>query len=124
VDRGLAGPVTAVTGHVRGARPQQGITPAHTDIATLRAHLALVMGRPDPPAYRDLAAEYGVHHAVLWRILHDGYDPVDPTIRERLGLPVVQWHGVIYACAHCGRPFVPNVPQRHSCYLCRPIHRH
>jgi len=83
--------------------------------------LALVLGRPDPPAYRDLAAEYGVHHAVLWRILHDGYDPVDPNIRERLGLPVVQWPHAISLCTRCDRPYVSNSSSRKFCYICSPI---
>ena len=39
--------------------------------------------------YQMLADEYGVNKAIVWRIANDSYEPKDPEIRKRLGLPLI-----------------------------------
>lgn len=40
-------------------------------------------------SYKEIAEFYGVSKAMAWRVACEGYEPVDDTIREKLGFPQI-----------------------------------
>lgn len=120
-----------------GAMKRRGQPLEPDTIAYLRAQLRLQRGAEKSPAatYETIARRYAVHRAVIWRIMHRGYEPKDPQTRARLGLsaaaPAIPMEdgGLAHqpiviaterACVDCGTWFVPNVPHRKRCHGCSP----
>ena len=105
---------------------------AEFDLPGLQAKLTL---EATTKSYGELSDSYGVNKGILWRIVHQGYEPRRQDIREALGLPVrielspangaVAQPGSLFirssvpcACG-CGISFIPRHPQQR--YL--PGHR-
>ena len=40
-------------------------------------------------SYNEIAIFYGVSKAMAWRVVNEGYEPVDETLREKLGFPQI-----------------------------------
>ena len=61
---------------------------------------------------------------MAYRVATKGYDPKDPVIRRKLGIPVYIEQTICKAKRRCdGQLFIPNVPWRTSCYDCSPPRR-
>jgi hypothetical protein len=92
--------------------------------------------RREKMTYQAIADGYGVHKAVVWRILHDNYNPKDNLIRGALGLDIIidciDISGKLLEgsqvfgsklCIQCERPFAPNTAKRKQCFDCEPFRR-
>ncbi len=105
-------------------------------ISALCHNLWEIRRSEDPPlSYQAIGDIYKVNKTVIWRIMNTDYEPMDPVIRARLGLPtsatihcldgveIPQGSIVGYGAQECScdRHFVPNVPWRKWCFYCRPI---
>lgn len=83
--------------------------------------------------WQAVADLHGVHKTMVWRIATSDYIPKDPTIRQKLGLPifasVIPVMGEILngsaamptkICPIEGNSFIPNTGKREKCYICVP----
>jgi len=107
---------------------------AENDLLTLKAELA---SEALWKSYGEMASERGVNKAILWRIIHQDYEPRRSAIRSALGLPplitlqtgpgVAITSGAMLMVSSsicpCGRSFIPNHPSRRWCTICRPARR-
>lgn len=86
--------------------------------------------------WRAVGEAFGVSPALAWRMVRQGYAPVDEAICARLGLPTRAQVTVVggtvaagaqvlgsQACERCGRAFVSNHPRRRRCFGCSPVRR-
>jgi hypothetical protein len=102
-------------------------------LGALRA--SLLKEHEDGDTWEVIGERREVHKAVVWRVANTNYEPKDPVLRARLDLPtsasVQILNGIIVHdgslvmtgdkhCS-CGRMFVPNVPWRQYCPICRPV---
>lgn len=106
-----------------------------TKLDALRHNLNEVRSQDPPPSYQTIGDMYEVNKTVIWRVMNTDYEPKDPVIRARLGLPTsatfilmdeVEAHnhsllGNSDKQCECGCRFIPNVPWRKWCFYCRPI---
>ena len=65
--------------------------------------------------WRLVGRAYGISAGMAYRIAKQRYEPKDPHIRVRLGLPA---RVEVSACPHCG-----DVHIKRGCSLVRPRHR-
>ena len=105
-----------------------------TKLSALRHNLNEMRDRKNR-SYQALGDIYKVNKTTIWRVMNTDYEPKDPVIRARLGLPTsatihcldgveIPAGSIIgYGAKECscGRWFVPNVPWRKWCFYCRPI---
>lgn len=71
------------------------------DIDTVRREMKKAYRRlAGKGGWRAVGAEFGVDNAIAWRIVNEaGYEPTDPKIRVKLGLPAIVQ---VAACPVCG----------------------
>jgi hypothetical protein len=74
--------------------------------------------------WRAVAASLGVSAGMAYRVAVHGYEPKDPRIRQRLGLPLMAGDVIVMGSpvtCRCGRTFIGRWgDRRRTCPVCRP----
>ena len=66
--------------------------------------------------WQSIADHFGVNKAVVYRIAKDNYEPKDPEIRRRLGLPVIG--EVLVDFLPPGNVYLPGTTRIAECLAC------